>query len=144
MPRTVDGAVEAISICREYDSPILSRGGGTNLAGQCTTAGAVIDWSKYCERVVSVDPTPAPASSKPGSCWTTSLSSWPSIVCATDQKPDTQPTARSEGCSARGCSATGQQLQPSRITLPKHQRSGNDHALLSRTTDRLENYDTQH
>jgi len=46
VPRTVDAAVESIRICREYDAPILSRGGGTSLAGQCTNAALVIDWSK--------------------------------------------------------------------------------------------------
>src|SRR5690348_9000655 len=36
VPRTVDAAVEAVAICREHDAPVLSRGGGTSLAGQCT------------------------------------------------------------------------------------------------------------
>ncbi|WP_153182800.1 FAD-binding protein, partial [Streptomyces sp. E5N298] len=31
-------------------------GGGTSLAGQCTNAGVVLDWSKYCTRIESVDP----------------------------------------------------------------------------------------
>ena len=35
--------------------PVLSRGGGTSLAGQCTNAAVVIDWTKYCHRLVSVD-----------------------------------------------------------------------------------------
>ena len=35
--------------------PVLSRGGGTSLAGQCCNAAVVIDWSKYCTRIVSVD-----------------------------------------------------------------------------------------
>jgi FAD/FMN-containing dehydrogenase/Fe-S oxidoreductase len=56
VPRTVDAAVEAIGVCREYDAPVLSRGGGTSLAGQCTNAAVIIDWSKYCHRVLSVDP----------------------------------------------------------------------------------------
>ncbi|MGP4042995.1 FAD-binding and (Fe-S)-binding domain-containing protein [Streptomyces sp. 2A115] len=56
LPRTVDDAVTAISVCREHGAPVLSRGGGTSLAGQCCNSGVVIDWSKYCDRVVSVDP----------------------------------------------------------------------------------------
>src|SRR5205823_15067623 len=31
------------------------RGGGTSLAGQGTNAAVVIDWTKYCHHVVSVD-----------------------------------------------------------------------------------------
>ena len=42
-------------MCREHDVPVLSRGGGTSLAGQCCNAAVVIDWSKYCTRIVSVD-----------------------------------------------------------------------------------------
>ena len=35
--------------------PVVSRGGGTSLAGQACNAAVVIDWSKYCHGVVSVD-----------------------------------------------------------------------------------------
>jgi FAD/FMN-containing dehydrogenase len=55
LPRTPETAVEAVAVCREYDIPVLSRGGGTSLAGQCTNAAVVLDWSKYCHRVESVD-----------------------------------------------------------------------------------------
>ena len=54
VPRTVDAAVAAVAVCREHDVPLLSRGGGTSLAGQCTNEAVVIDWSKYCNRLVSV------------------------------------------------------------------------------------------
>ena len=54
VPRTVDAAVEAVAVCREHGAPVLSRGGGTSLAGQCTNEAVVLDWSKYCNRVVSV------------------------------------------------------------------------------------------
>jgi FAD/FMN-containing dehydrogenase/Fe-S oxidoreductase len=55
VPRTVDAAVAAIEVCRRADVPVLSRGGGTSLAGQTTNAAVVIDWTKYCDRLVSVD-----------------------------------------------------------------------------------------
>src|SRR3954451_6793791 len=55
IPRTPDAAVEAIAVAREHRSPVLSRGGGTSLAGQCTNTAVVIDWSKYCNRLESVD-----------------------------------------------------------------------------------------
>jgi len=56
VPRTVDAAVAAVAVCRRFRAPLLSRGGGTSLAGQCTNTAVVLDWSKYCNRVVSVDP----------------------------------------------------------------------------------------
>lgn len=56
LPRTVDAAVEAVSVCREHAAPLLSRGGGTSLEGQCTNEAVVLDWSKYCRRLIRVDP----------------------------------------------------------------------------------------
>jgi FAD/FMN-containing dehydrogenase/Fe-S oxidoreductase len=55
LPRTPDAAVEAIAVAREFNAPVLSRGGGTSLAGQCTNTAVVIDWSKYCHQLESVD-----------------------------------------------------------------------------------------
>ncbi|HET9893879.1 MAG TPA: FAD-linked oxidase C-terminal domain-containing protein [Streptosporangiaceae bacterium] len=55
VPRTVAAAVAAVSVCRDYGVPLLSRGGGTSLAGQCCNEAVVIDWTKYCHRIVSVD-----------------------------------------------------------------------------------------
>ncbi|MEW2399672.1 FAD-binding and (Fe-S)-binding domain-containing protein [Streptomyces sp. NPDC046862] len=55
VPRTPEAAAEAVAVAREHDAPVLSRGGGTSLAGQCTNTAVVIDWSKYCTRLESVD-----------------------------------------------------------------------------------------
>ncbi|MDN5747493.1 MAG: FAD-binding protein [Pseudonocardia sp.] len=56
VPRSVEAAAEAVAVCREHGAPVLSRGGGTSLGGQCTNTAVVIDWTKYCNRLVSVDP----------------------------------------------------------------------------------------
>ncbi|CAM5337894.1 FAD-binding and (Fe-S)-binding domain-containing protein [Streptomyces aurantiogriseus] len=55
VPRSPEAAVEAVAVAREHGAPVLSRGGGTSLAGQCTNTAVVLDWSKYCTRVESVD-----------------------------------------------------------------------------------------
>lgn len=55
VPRTPEDAATAIGICSSHDVPVVSRGGGTSLAGQSCNTAVVIDWSKYCTRVVSVD-----------------------------------------------------------------------------------------
>ncbi|MCW3843734.1 FAD-binding protein [Micromonospora yasonensis] len=55
VPRTVEAAVEAIAVCRRMGVPVLSRGGGTSLAGECTNTAVVIDWSKYCNQLLEVD-----------------------------------------------------------------------------------------
>ncbi len=56
VPRSRDAAVAAIGVCAGLGVPVLSRGGGTSLAGQCCNEVVVLDWSKYCHRVLSVDP----------------------------------------------------------------------------------------
>ncbi|MFC0506451.1 FAD-binding and (Fe-S)-binding domain-containing protein [Micromonospora costi] len=55
VPRTVDGAVAAVAACRRHGAPLVSRGGGTSLAGECTNTAVVLDWSKYCHRLLEVD-----------------------------------------------------------------------------------------
>jgi FAD/FMN-containing dehydrogenase len=66
LPRTPEAAAEAVAVCREHGAPVLSRGGGTSLAGQCTNTAVVLDWSKYCHRVLSVDPQQRTCTVEPG------------------------------------------------------------------------------
>jgi FAD/FMN-containing dehydrogenase/Fe-S oxidoreductase len=66
VPRNVEAAVATIAACRQHDVPVLSRGGGTSLAGQCCNAAVVIDWSKYCTRITSVDTDAGIAVVEPG------------------------------------------------------------------------------
>ncbi|MFG2636589.1 FAD-binding and (Fe-S)-binding domain-containing protein [Streptomyces sp. NPDC048362] len=55
VPRSVEAGVRAVSVSARFAAPVLSRGGGTSLAGQTTNTAVVLDWSKYCTRVLSVD-----------------------------------------------------------------------------------------
>ncbi len=55
VPRTVEAGARAIAVCRRHRAPITSRGGGTSLAGQTCNVAVIIDWSKYCNALVSVD-----------------------------------------------------------------------------------------
>jgi FAD/FMN-containing dehydrogenase/Fe-S oxidoreductase len=55
VPRSIEAAVEAVAVCREHGLPIVNRGGGTSLAGQCTNEAVVLDFTKYCDHLVSVD-----------------------------------------------------------------------------------------
>jgi FAD/FMN-containing dehydrogenase len=66
VPRTVQDAVAAIAVCRDFGAPVVSRGGGTSLAGQACNLAVVIDWSKYCHHVVSVDPVARSCVVEPG------------------------------------------------------------------------------
>jgi FAD/FMN-containing dehydrogenase/Fe-S oxidoreductase len=66
LPRSADAAAAAVEVCAEFGAPLLSRGGGTSLAGQCCNTAVVIDWTKYCHQVISVDPGGRTAIVQPG------------------------------------------------------------------------------
>ncbi len=66
VPRTIEAAAAAVHACAEAGVPIVSRGGGTSLAGQATNQAVVIDFSKYCNRLVSVDPESRTCIVEPG------------------------------------------------------------------------------
>src|SRR2546422_4245586 len=66
VPRDVDDVVATVRVCRQHSAPILSRGGGTSLAGQCCNVAVVMDMSKYVNRVVSIDAKRKIARVEPG------------------------------------------------------------------------------
>ncbi|WP_369372506.1 FAD-binding and (Fe-S)-binding domain-containing protein [Streptomyces sp. cg36] len=66
VPRTVEAGAAAVAVCARFDAPVLSRGGGTSLGGQCTNEAVVIDWTKHCHRLLSVDPQARTCVVEPG------------------------------------------------------------------------------
>jgi FAD/FMN-containing dehydrogenase len=56
VPKTIDDVVNTMKLCRKFKAPVLSRGGGTSLAGECCNVAVVIDWSKYLNNVLEIDP----------------------------------------------------------------------------------------
>jgi FAD/FMN-containing dehydrogenase/Fe-S oxidoreductase len=56
----------ALAVCREHGAPVLGRGCGTSLAGQCCNAAVVIDTSKYMNRIVEIDQEQLIARVQPG------------------------------------------------------------------------------
>ncbi|HKD83226.1 MAG TPA: FAD-binding and (Fe-S)-binding domain-containing protein [Terriglobales bacterium] len=55
IPKSKEDVVQTVAACRRYGIPLLSRGGGTSLAGQCCNVAIVIDWSKYMHGVLEVN-----------------------------------------------------------------------------------------
>src|ERR1051326_5608834 len=66
VPRQVEDVIATVAVCRQHRGPILSRGGGTSLAGQCCNAAVVMDMSKYIDRVLEIDPARRLARVEPG------------------------------------------------------------------------------
>src|SRR5690348_10651225 len=65
-PRDNDDVIAAIAVCREFGAPVLPRGGGTSLAGQCCNVAVVLDFTKYMNQVVEIDPEKKFARVQPG------------------------------------------------------------------------------
>ncbi len=69
LPKSKQDVINTVAMCRKYDAPVLSRGGGTSLCGQCCNVAIVIDWSKYMSRIVELDP------------WARYARVWPGTIC---------------------------------------------------------------
>src|SRR4030095_9195318 len=66
IPRTIDDVIATLATCREYGAPVLSRGGGTSLAGQCCNVAVVLDFTKYLDKILEIDPQRKLARIQPG------------------------------------------------------------------------------
>jgi FAD/FMN-containing dehydrogenase/Fe-S oxidoreductase len=66
VPRDSADAIAAITSCRKYGAPLLARGAGTSLAGQCCNVAVVLDFTKYMNEIVEIDPQRRFARVQPG------------------------------------------------------------------------------
>src|SRR5437867_11054745 len=66
IPWDADDVVAAFEVCRRFGAPILSRGGGTSLAGQCCNVAVVLDFSKYMNQLLELNPDGRFARVQPG------------------------------------------------------------------------------
>jgi FAD/FMN-containing dehydrogenase/Fe-S oxidoreductase len=66
VPRHVEAGADALAVCSRFAAPVLSRGGGTSLGGQCTNTAVVVDWTKYCNGLLAVDPDERTCVVEPG------------------------------------------------------------------------------
>jgi len=66
IPRTIEDVVRTVAACREHGAPVLPRGGGTSLCGQCCNVAVVIDFTKHLHRIEELDPAGRFARVEPG------------------------------------------------------------------------------
>ncbi len=66
VPKSLDDVVATVALCRAHDAPIVSRGGGTGLAGQTCNTAVVMDFSKHLNRIRRLDPGERLAVVEPG------------------------------------------------------------------------------
>jgi FAD/FMN-containing dehydrogenase/Fe-S oxidoreductase len=66
LPRDADDVIATVALARKFGAPILGRGAGTSLAGQCCNVAVVIDMSKYMHAIVEMNPAERFARVEPG------------------------------------------------------------------------------
>lgn len=66
IPRDNEDVIATVGLCREFGAPLLCRGGGTSLAGQCCNVAVVLDFSKYMAKILEIDRERRTARVQPG------------------------------------------------------------------------------
>src|SRR5437868_14964192 len=66
LPYDTEDVVAAIATCREFGAPLLCRGGGTSLAGQCCNVAVVLDFTRHMGNILEIDPARRIARVQPG------------------------------------------------------------------------------
>ena len=65
-PKTVDDVIATAKIARKHGVPLLGRGGGTSLAGQCCNVAIILDFSRHMRTILNLDPHQKIAEVEPG------------------------------------------------------------------------------
>ncbi|MDQ3937178.1 MAG: FAD-dependent oxidoreductase, partial [Chloroflexota bacterium] len=66
VPEHEEDVMAALAVCHRHGAPVLPRGGGTSLAGQCCNVAVVLDFSKRMHGVIGIDPDRRLARVQPG------------------------------------------------------------------------------
>jgi FAD/FMN-containing dehydrogenase/Fe-S oxidoreductase len=65
-PLDANDVIAAVAVSREHGAPLLPRGAGTSLAGQCCNVAVVLDMSRHMHAIVDIDPERRRARVQPG------------------------------------------------------------------------------
>ncbi|MFF8972345.1 FAD-binding and (Fe-S)-binding domain-containing protein [Streptomyces sp. NPDC014995] len=65
-PRDADDVAAVLEVCRAHGVPVVPRGAGTSIAGQATGTGVVLDFTRYLNRLIALDPVARTAVVQPG------------------------------------------------------------------------------
>jgi FAD/FMN-containing dehydrogenase/Fe-S oxidoreductase len=66
VPRSAEDVIAMLAVCRQHGAPIGARGCGTGLAGQSVNEAVMIDFSKYMNELLELDPDRRLARVQPG------------------------------------------------------------------------------
>src|ERR1051325_7553487 len=66
LPKDADDVLATLAACRRHGAPIVARGGGTGIPGQTVNVAVLLDFSKYMNRIVEMNPDAHYARVEPG------------------------------------------------------------------------------
>src|ERR1700736_4724425 len=66
VPRDDEDVIATVAASRKYGAPVLARGAGTSLAGQCCNVAVVLDFTKYMNKILELNPERGFARVQPG------------------------------------------------------------------------------
>lgn len=66
IPRDTNDVIETVAAARRFGAPLLPRGAGTSLKGQCCNTAVILDMSKYMNGIIALDPQGRKACVQPG------------------------------------------------------------------------------
>jgi FAD/FMN-containing dehydrogenase/Fe-S oxidoreductase len=55
VPRDEAEVIATVTACRKYGAPVLARGAGTSLAGQCCNVAVILDFTKYMNKILEIN-----------------------------------------------------------------------------------------
>lgn len=58
--------IATVAACKKFGAPVLARGAGTSLAGQCCNVAVILDFTKYLSQILEIDPDRKFARVQPG------------------------------------------------------------------------------
>lgn len=65
-PKHEEDVLRAVELADQYEVPLIPRGAATGTAGGCLGSGLVIDFSKYMNKILAIDPETKIAVCQPG------------------------------------------------------------------------------
>ncbi len=65
-PKHAADCVKIIQVCHKQKIPLIPRGAGTSLAGQCVGDGLIVDCMRYMNQIVAIDAESARVTVQPG------------------------------------------------------------------------------
>jgi FAD/FMN-containing dehydrogenase/Fe-S oxidoreductase len=66
VPRDDQDVIATVAACKKFGAPVLARGAGTSLAGQCCNVAVILDFTKYMNQILEIDPKQKFARVQPG------------------------------------------------------------------------------